>query len=85
MKDSDIIKIFNRQIKKEYPLYNGVKENCPSYIMKLLFLEDSKLKLTIDDNIKMRDDKYFKDKDLLIGINKDKFTLRQFKKYGQLN
>lgn len=73
------IKDFDKQIKREYKLQNGVKENCQSYIKKLIYCFS--LNLTIDDWRIIRSGDYWDVRDSLTGIKKDKFTLKRIVKY----
>jgi len=65
------IKIFDKQIKKEYKSAGKDKEKCPSYWHKLLFLKT--LDLNINDWRKIRSGDYWLIRDSLRGIEQSKF------------
>ena len=74
-----IILQFDKQIQEEYKLNNGVKERCPSYWYKLIFLET--INLDINDWRKIRSGDYWKIHDSVEGIQRSKFILRRIRKY----
>lgn len=74
-----IILQFDKQIQEEYKQNEGLKERCPSYWHKLIFLET--MNLDINDWRKIRSGNYWQIHDSLQGIERSKFMFRRIKKY----
>jgi len=73
------LKQFDKQIKQEWKLANGKKENCPSYWNKLLFIKTVNLNMN-DWNV-IRSGDYWEKRDLFHGIEQTKFILNRVKSY----
>jgi len=78
-----VIKIFDQQIKREYKLNNGKKENCISYWNKILFLKS--LELDLEDWRNIRGFEYWEEKKRLNGIESIKYTIGKIDKYKSLH
>lgn len=79
----EVIKQFDRQIKKEYLNADGEKELCSSYWKKLLFINS--IDLNISDWKKIRDYEYWENMNSLTGIEKDKYKLEKILNYNKTN
>ena len=74
-----LIKVFDKQIKKEYKAAKGNKYNCRSWWAKMLFIEFNKLH--VDDWRIIRSGDYWETRDRKIGIERDKYILSKIKEY----
>jgi len=75
----DRVEQFDWQIKKECKKPLGIKEDCPSYWKKLIFI--ASLDLSVSDWSCIRSGDYWEIADKMTDIERDEFTFSRIKYY----
>ena len=78
-----LIRIFDRQIKREWGAANKDKKQCLSYWNKLIFLESATIYIL--DWREIRTGNYWQIRDSLKGIGQSRFIYERIKEYKKLN